>query len=192
MTSIETARQQLDPNLQVDGFAVSLRDQAGSRQAMDRYRPAGLTSAEIFDHQADGVGAVRAVLTSLGAMLLLVGLVSVANTVSAGIRERRRDLGILKALGFTPRQLVASVLTGATVLAAIALAVGIPLGLWVTTWISDFMGNQLGWGPGLFQDPPLLWLAAVAPIVVFAVLCAAAVPAAAAARLRPNESLRAD
>ena len=192
MTSVETVREQIDPNLEIGSFAVALKDGVDSEVAADRYRSPSLKSVEVFDHAADGIGAVRAVLVSLGAMLLLVGLVSVVNTLSTGIRERHRDLGVLKAVGFTPRQLVAGVLTNSAIMTGIALVVGIPIGVWVSTWISDFIGNQLGWGPGLFESPPWTWLAAVVPAVAGAVALAALLPAMVAARLRAGDALRSE
>ncbi len=191
MTSVETARQ-FDPNVQFDGFAIAFKDGEASNEDVDRYRAAGATTTEVFDHAADGVNGVRAVIGALGVLLLVMGLVGLANTLATGVRERRRDFAILKAVGFTPRQVTASILTGATVLSMIALVIGIPLGMWVTMRISDFMGNQLGWGPGLFVRAPLAWLAAIVPFVLLAVLATVYIPASAAARLRPNEGLHSD
>lgn len=192
MTSVETARQQIDADLKVDGYAVALKKGADSEAAADRYRQAGAQATEVFDHAADGVNAVRTVLAGLALMLLLVGLVSLVNTISTGVQERRRDLGILKAIGFTPRQVVGSVLTGAGLLTTVAIVVGIPLGVWVSGTISDSIGNSLGWGPGLLVAAPITWLLAVAPIMAAAVAFAALIPGIAASRVRANDALRSE
>jgi ABC-type lipoprotein release transport system permease subunit len=60
-----------------------------------------------------------------GAVLAL-GLALVAS-----VRRRRRDLALLKALGFTQRQLAAAVAWQSTVAAVIGLALGIPIGVLV-------------------------------------------------------------
>ena len=52
-----------------------------------------------------------------------------ALTLAASVRRRRRDLALLKALGFTPRQLAAAVAWQATVTAVVGVVVGIPLGI---------------------------------------------------------------
>ena len=189
LTSFETALA-IDPSLEPSGYAVALKDGADAEASEALYRAAGATRTEDFDHAADGVTGVRAVLGAMAAMLLLVGLVSVVNTTASSVRERRRDLGILKAIGYTPRQAVGSVLTGALALTAIALLAGIPLGLWVSATISSQMGNELGWGPRLLEMPPVTWVLAVVPITLAAVLATAAIPASLAARLRVNEALR--
>ncbi|MGE3074649.1 MAG: FtsX-like permease family protein [Dehalococcoidia bacterium] len=189
MTSLETARE-FDPSLQFTGFAVALKDHEADLADAERYRAAGATSIETFDHGADGVNGVRTVVGALGALLLAMGLVGLVNTLATGVRERRRDFAILKTVGFTPRQLTASILTGAWLLSIIALVIGIPLGVWVTMRISDFMGYQLGWGPGLFVRAPLAWLGAIVPFVLLSVFAAVLIPANSAARTRPNEGLR--
>ncbi|HEU4704298.1 MAG TPA: ABC transporter permease, partial [Sphingomicrobium sp.] len=190
MTSVETIRQQVDPGFAAENYAIALRDGESLQLAVERYIEAGSRSIESYDHTAEGIGGVRAVLAGLGAMLLLVGLVSLVNTISIGVRERRRDLGVLKAIGFTPRQLIGCVLSGAFVLTSIALAAGIPLGLWVSMRISDQLGDQLGWGPGLFEMPPATWLACIVPAFALAVALAVLIPGTFAARLRANEALR--
>lgn len=73
-------------------------------------------------------------------VVLAIGLAAGATgalglTLAASVRRRRRDLALLKALGFTQGQLAAAVAWQATVAAAIGVVVGIPLGA--------VMGRQL-------------------------------------------------
>jgi hypothetical protein len=56
--------------------------------------------------------------------------------------------------------------------------------------ISDQLGDQLGWGPGLFEMPPATWLICIVPAFALTVALAALVPGMFAARLRANEALR--
>jgi hypothetical protein len=67
-------------------------------------------------------------------VILAVGLgagaiVALGLTLAASVRRRRRDLALLKALGFTQRQLSAAVAWQATATAAVGVIVGIPLGI---------------------------------------------------------------
>jgi FtsX-like permease family len=67
-------------------------------------------------------------------VILAVGLaagaiVALGLTLAASVRRRRRDLALLKTLGFTHRQLAAAVAWQATVIAAIGIILGIPLGI---------------------------------------------------------------
>ena len=71
----------------------------------------------------------------LAAALALGAIVALALTLVASVRRRRRDLALLKALGFTPRQLARVVAWQATVTALAGVIVGVPLGI--------LMGRQL-------------------------------------------------
>jgi ABC-type lipoprotein release transport system permease subunit len=67
-------------------------------------------------------------------VILAVGLaagaiVALGLTLAASVRRRRRDLALLKTLGFTQRQLAAAVAWQATVIGAIGITLGIPLGI---------------------------------------------------------------
>jgi hypothetical protein len=56
-------------------------------------------------------------------------IVALALTLAASVRRRRRDLALLKALGFTPRQLTFAVASQATVAAVVGIVAGIPIGI---------------------------------------------------------------
>lgn len=65
----------------------------------------------------------------LAAGLALGAVVALALTLSASSRRRRRDLALLKALGFTHRQLASAVAWQASVTAVIGVIAGIPTGI---------------------------------------------------------------
>jgi ABC-type antimicrobial peptide transport system permease subunit len=86
--------------------------------------------AQIVNYRT--IGSTPVVL----AIALAAGAVGALGlTLAASVRRRRRDLALLKALGFTQRQLAAAVARQATVAATIGVVVGIPLGA--------LMGRQL-------------------------------------------------
>jgi putative ABC transport system permease protein len=65
----------------------------------------------------------------LAVLLSTVAALGVFNTVVLNVRERRRDLGMLKSIGMTPRQVVAMVLASMALLGAVGGILGIPLGV---------------------------------------------------------------
>ncbi|MEV5769055.1 ABC transporter permease, partial [Micromonospora sp. NPDC052213] len=65
----------------------------------------------------------------LSLLLSTVAALGVFNTVVLNVRERRRDLGMLKSIGMTPRQVVTMVLTSMAVVGAAGGVLGIPLGI---------------------------------------------------------------
>ncbi|QOV34736.1 FtsX-like permease family protein [Streptomyces ferrugineus] len=67
--------------------------------------------------------------SALTLMLAAVASLGVFNTVVLNTRDRRRDLGMLKSIGMTPRQVTAMTVTSMAVLGAIGSLLGIPLGV---------------------------------------------------------------
>ena len=66
----------------------------------------------------------------MGPVLLLdVGAVALGFILGASVRRRRRDLALLKTLGFTQRQLSAAIAWQTTMAAVIGVIVGMPLGI---------------------------------------------------------------
>ena len=80
--------------------------------------------AEIVNYRS--VGATPAVLA---AGLAAGATVALGLTLATSVRRRRRDLALLKALGFTRRQLSAAVAWQASMAAVVGVAVGVPLGV---------------------------------------------------------------
>jgi FtsX-like permease family len=76
-------------------------------------------------------------LTGLAVATLLLTLVSSA-------RRRRRDLAVLKSLGYRPRQLAGVVVCQSTAMTVVGLMVGIPLGIAVGRWLWILVGSHLG------------------------------------------------
>ena len=67
--------------------------------------------------------------TALPLMLAVVASLGVFNTVVLNTRDRRRDLGMLKSIGMTPRQVTVMTVSSRAVLGAIGSLLGIPLGV---------------------------------------------------------------
>jgi hypothetical protein len=80
--------------------------------------------AEIVNYRTMG-----ATPTLLGAGLAVGAVCALGLTLVASVRRRRRDLAVLKTLGFTRRQLAAVVAWQSTVAIALGAVVGVPLGL---------------------------------------------------------------
>ena len=131
------------------------------------------------------VDGLPLVLAGLAAFL---GAVTLGNTMMIFVRRRRRDLAILKTLGFRRRQVAAAVAWQATSFILVALAAGLPLGVAAGRWAWDLAAAQLE-----SAAPPVIPALAIALIVPTALLAGnalAAIPARTAARTAPAISLR--
>ena len=121
-------------------------------------------------------------------MVALLGA-AVANALVIAVRRRRRDLAVLRTLGFTTGQVVRTVLWQASTVGVVAVLIGVPLGVIVGRWTWTLLTQHLGIVP-----EPVASVAAMA-IVVVAVLglsnVVGLVPGFRAAR-HPGEALRAE
>lgn len=118
------------------------------------------------DDDAGEAGRLRPVVYGLDALLLFVGLVNLLATLLLTVRERVRDLGLLKAVGLTPQQLTTSFMTSQALLGILGALVGIPLGLALFR-----LGIELGGSSDEFAYPwwwslPLLMMGAVGLVVL--------------------------
>jgi len=113
-----------------------------------------------------------------------------AHLLVTSVRRRRRDLAVLKTLGFVRRQVSATGIWQATTVALVALAVGLPLGIAAGRWAWMLVADRLGVVP--VSVVPALVLTLVALTTVLAANLVAAVPAWMAARTRPATVLRAE
>ena len=136
---------------------------------------------------------IRTVLLRLSTALLVIGLANLLTTSLLNVRERSREVGVFKAIGMTPGQIVTSVISGVSLLALIAVAAGIPIGIYVYKVIFRIVGEQQSNAdPLLFAPPHTWWLILLVPSAVAVSALASALPAWRAASVDVVEVLRAE
>jgi putative ABC transport system permease protein len=122
-----------------------------------------------------------ALFLALGGVALLVGGVGVANTMVISVLERRREIGLRRALGSTRRQIRGQFLAESVLLSGLGGLVGVVLGVGVTA----IYAMSQDW-PAVLPPEALGGGVAVAALVG---AVAGAYPAMRAARLTPTEAL---
>jgi FtsX-like permease family len=111
-------------------------------------------------------------------------------TLFASVRRRRRDLAVLKTLGFTQRQLADTVAWQATVAAVIGIAAGVPLGIALGRWLWTLFARQIYAVPEPAIPVSTVILLSLGTLVLINLV--AAVPGRAAARTPTALALRAE
>jgi putative ABC transport system permease protein len=119
---------------------------------------------------------------ALGAAALIV-----ANVVSGAVLTSRRSIGIVKALGFTPGQVVATFVGQMLAAALVGAVVGVPLGVLASRPLVNSSADALGLPAPSGFDPLAPLLATLGGLLVVAV--AASVPALRAGLLRPVDAM---
>jgi hypothetical protein len=135
-----------------------------------------------------GTSAFGPAMHTGGIALALFGAATVTHLLVASVTRRRRDIALLKALGFVRRQVAAAVCWQATTIAVVAVGFGVPVGIALGRVVWRTFASNLGAVP---VDVVPVWLViGLAAGVLVAVNLLAGLPAVGAARLRPSEALR--
>lgn len=132
---------QLAPDSRAVDYTVRLAPGADARAYAD-----AVDAADRGLRSESGYSVNSATTTVVGfssvfsVMLALVASLGVFNTVLLNTRDRRRDLGMLKSIGMTPRQVVAITVTSVTGLGLVGGLLGIPLGIIAHRLVVDNVG----------------------------------------------------
>ena len=137
--------------------------------------------------QSNSVFGLFIVVQALGAV---IGLLGIANTTAISVLERRREIGVLRALGTRIAEVRRMVFVEVLVLVAIALIVAVVLSWLLARDIDGSSGAQFG-----FSDAPRYpwaWVPILAVLAGVAAVGASIVPARRASQVDPCEALRLD
>ena len=126
----------------------------------------------------------------LGAALALGAVVALGLTLVASVRRRRRDLALLKTLGFTRRQLAATVAWQASISVTLGAVVGVPLGIFIGRALWDRFANAIHVVPE--PTVPALTIALIALGALVLANLVAAIPGRQAARTQTALLLHAE
>ncbi len=147
----------------------------------------GVTSmSSIVTQVQSAFSTVEVGLGVVGGIALVVAGLMIAVVMAMAVLERRREIGVLRALGSTTADVFFLFLTEATLVGFAGAAVGLLIG-----WSLGKLAEAVLAQPGLFLVQ--IWLAVLALVLGTVVaLVAGAIPAGRAARLNPVEALRQD
>lgn len=131
---------------------------------------------------------VRVVPAGMALVLAVMAVAALTHLLLTSVRERRRELALLRTLGFSRRQLRASIAWHASAITMTAVVVGTPLGIALGRAVWRWFAAGLHTSAP--AETPWAWLAlALLGTLVLANLVAA-IPARRAARTQPALTLR--
>ncbi|MBY4599204.1 ABC transporter permease [bacterium BD-1] len=138
--------------------------------------------AQLFAQHQQTQRIFRVVMSAIAGVSLLVGGIGIMNIMLANVLERRREVGLLRALGARRTDVVAQFLREAAVICVAGALLGVAFGIALAYAIATLAGWDVAWAP--------------LPIAVAVLLCTAVgmafgvYPAKQAADLDPIASLR--
>jgi putative ABC transport system permease protein len=180
---LESAFSQSDDAVDFVGYAPGATG-ATVQPAVDRLltkafpQAESLTAAQFVQQQANQVNSLLGLVYVLLALAIIVSLFGLVNTLALAVHERKRELGLLRAVGASRRQ-VRQMVRYESVITSL---IGAVLGLLTGALLAVALAHSIG-GPGFVTSIPVGTLAVLLVVAALAGVFAAALPARRAARL---------
>ncbi|MGH8891423.1 MAG: FtsX-like permease family protein [Acidothermaceae bacterium] len=179
-----------------DDFHVALKDGTSLAGYLEGLKPGLLAIGADADpnpaNKSDVIETMDALIATLTIMLVAVAGLGVLNAVVLETRDRTHDLGVLKSLGMTPRQTIASVITSVAGIGLLAGVIGVPLGVALHHYVVPIMGRTVATklpsvDVAVYHAPTLVALVFGGLVIAVA---GALLPAGWAAKIRTATALR--
>jgi putative ABC transport system permease protein len=177
-------------------ISVKVKNPAQVQEVEDAIKKMGFGTFSILD-ASRGLQQVFKVLYAFlgifGSLALIVASIGIVNTLVMAILERRREIGIMKAIGASDGDVKKLFFAEAGAMGVLGGVVGVAFG-WIIGQVINFGTNiylkRQGFPPEHFWAVPL-WLVGFAILFAFLVsLVSGLYPAGRAARLDPVQALR--
>ncbi len=130
---------------------------------------------------------IAALIWIVGLGTLMAGAVGVSNIMLVTVRERTQEIGIRRALGATPQNIIGQILTESVVLTLLAGVGGIVLGVGILSGV----GVALSQGDQFFKDPQISFSMAIGALFILVIIgtFAGFIPANRAMMIKPVEAI---
>ncbi|HEV2012511.1 MAG TPA: ABC transporter permease [Candidatus Dormibacteraeota bacterium] len=175
-------------------LSSSLNDLHAARQVVTNLGYANSAPEHLVASVLRYLRVVDIVLAGIGAIALGIAGLGVANALLAAVRERRREIGVLKAIGARDRDILRWFLLEALAVGSVGGVIGTVVGLLIALWVGVSVNTYLAeQGVQSIQFGDVSWPLIAAAILGTSLLSIAAgiVPALKAARLTPREAVAA-
>jgi putative ABC transport system permease protein len=131
------------------------------------------------------LGVVNVAVGAIGGISLVVGAIGILTMMWISVNERTAEIGLVRALGATPTQVLRLFLFEASLVSLVGGALGVGAGMGVATTLQLAL-------PGLPVHTPAGYVAAALAMSLAVGLASGVLPARRAAALDPVEALRAE
>ena len=146
---------------------------------------------EEFDQMSGLFTGIAGLIWIVGIGTLLAGVIGISNIMLVIVKERTREIGIQRALGATPLNIVTQIIIESVFLTTIAGYFGLVAGVGMVETINYFMVSS-GAENEMFKNPEVDFNIAMTALLILIVAGAAAglIPARRAVKVKPIDALR--
>jgi putative ABC transport system permease protein len=138
---------------------------------------------QVVTNPASGLRVIQLVIAVSVVILAVIGLANLLTATVVGMRDHRHEVGVLAAMGLTPRQVTATLVVNTMILTAVGVTAGTVAGLVLAPRLINMQGQTSGIGSGIAVS---LSAAAIAEILAVAMVTAAAAALILARRTTRN------
>jgi putative ABC transport system permease protein len=185
------AKANMKPEGIVSGFIVYPKDGVDPNELAKKIdaqvKDVKSTGPKQFQEQiANAVKMFSSIIFGIGLISLLVGTLSIVNTMTMSISERTKEIGVKKAIGAKPKTIMAEYLTEAGLIGFFGGLIGLGFGSLLVTVINTYMEKS---GDKIFLLTPKLLIGSLVFSVVIGIL-AGIYPAYYAVKINIVKALR--
>lgn len=171
------------------GLEQKIRSDFAEKKIFDVKDPTAIrihNTREQMNNILNVIGGVEIFIWIIGLGTIIAGIVGVSNIMIVVVNERTREIGVRKALGATPMNVISLVLQESIVITAVAGYIGMVLGIVIVEFVGSFISHDF------FKNPEVNIQIALYTLLILVVAGALAgfFPARRAASIKPIEALR--
>jgi putative ABC transport system permease protein len=151
------------------------------------------TMTSILQTVQNIIGILQLVLVGIASIALVVASIGIMNTMLTSVMERTREIGIMKAIGATTRDIMSIFIIEGMLLSSLGGVIGIILGVFGSQGLTLILRSFMSMGGGGFQLNPIITVTSVVLAVAVSLIVgvlSSLYPAWKAARMSPIEAVR--
>lgn len=164
----------------------SLREERNVKEGKEDFSV--ILSEQVVETISSIIGTIELGLAGVAGISLIVGAIGVTNTMYTAVRERRNEIGIMKAIGATDRDVILIFVIESGFLGFVGGVLGVIIGFALGKVVEFFAASSGMMMLQAYVSPELIIFALLFSILIG--VFSGALPARAAAKIRPVEAMR--
>lgn len=146
---------------------------------------------ENFNQMKGLFNGIKALIWLVGIGTLLAGVIGISNIMLVIVKERTKEIGIQRAIGASPMNIMSQIMTESVFLTAIAGYIGLAIGVGLVEGI-NYALLKFGVENEMFQRPEVDFKVAITALIILIISGALAglIPARRAVKIKPIDALR--
>lgn len=184
---VAQVNEDLDPDFVAESVKRAMRKDRHQKEGREDFSVG--TSQDLIESFNRILAIVQAVIIGIACISLLVGGIGIMNTMFTSVLERTKEIGVLKAVGATQKDILLLFLVESGILGMIGGGIGVIIGISLSKTV-EFVAVQV-WGTNLLQASTPWYLIVGALLFSFIIgTISGVMPAQRASKLRPVDALR--